>query len=110
MNIDFQRRLLQVFAPLMTMKKALTNWSHWALARRHPQAGLVHHADRGSECTSNGYQALLTKEGITVSMSCTGNCYDNAAMESFLQHSRRSVFIDNSFRIGCKHDKPFLNT
>jgi putative transposase len=54
-----------------------------ALARRHPQAGLLHHSDRGSEYTSRGYQALLTELGIEVSMSRTANCYDNAAMESF---------------------------
>jgi transposase InsO family protein len=54
-----------------------------ALARRHPQAGLLHHSDRGSEYTSWGYQALLADLGIVVSMSRTANCYDNAAMESF---------------------------
>src|SRR5262249_46388912 len=51
-----------------------------ALARRSPEAGLLHHSDRGSEFTSNGYRQLLAKEGIQVSMSRTGNCYDNAAM------------------------------
>jgi transposase InsO family protein len=54
-----------------------------ALARRHPQAGLLHHSDRGSEYTSLGYQALLSALGIEVSMSRTANCYDNAVMESF---------------------------
>jgi putative transposase len=54
-----------------------------ALARRHPQAGLLHHSDRGSEYTSLGYQARLSQRGIVVSMSRTANCYDNAAMEAF---------------------------
>jgi transposase InsO family protein len=54
-----------------------------ALARRHPQAGLLHHSDRGSEYTSLGYQRLLAQLGIVVSMSRTANCYDNAAMEAF---------------------------
>jgi hypothetical protein len=56
---------------------------HMALARRHPQTGLLHHSDRGTEYTSHGYQALLAELGIAVSMSRTANCYDNAAMESF---------------------------
>lgn len=56
---------------------------HMALARRHPQAGLLHHADRGSEDTSLGYQALLAELGIEISMSRTANGYDNAAVESF---------------------------
>ena len=54
-----------------------------AIAQRHPPAGLLHHADRGSEFTSDRYQAVLAEFGIEVSMSRTANCYDNAAMESF---------------------------
>ena len=54
-----------------------------AVARRHPEAGLLHHSDRGSEFTSDRYQAALRELGIEVSMSRTANCWDNAAMESF---------------------------
>ncbi len=57
-----------------------------ALARRHPQSDcfpLLHHSDRGSEYTSLEYQECLKQEGIEVSMSRTGDCYDNTAMESF---------------------------
>ena len=54
-----------------------------AVARRRPQAGLLHHSDRGSTYTSESYQALLQQEGMQSSMSRTADCYDNAAMESF---------------------------
>ncbi len=54
-----------------------------AVARRHPEAELLHHSDRGTEFTSDRYQADLRELGIEVSMSRTGNCWDNAAMESF---------------------------
>lgn len=54
-----------------------------ALMRRHPQAGLLHHSDRGSPYTSGSYQARLSQWGIQVSMSGKGDCSDNAAMESF---------------------------
>lgn len=54
-----------------------------AVARRNPEAGLLHHSDRGSEFTSDRYQATLREWGIEVSMSRTANCWDNAAMESF---------------------------
>lgn len=54
-----------------------------ALIHRQPHAGLVHHSDRGSQYTSQDFQNLLAAYGITASMSGTGNCYDNAAMESF---------------------------
>jgi putative transposase len=55
-----------------------------ALLRRHPAAGLVHHSDRGSQYTSGAYQSLLGQFGVQVSMSGKGDCYDNAAMESFI--------------------------
>jgi putative transposase len=54
-----------------------------AIARRRPKAGLLHHSDRGSQYTSQAYQLCLEQSGIHVSMSRKGNCWDNAAMESF---------------------------
>lgn len=54
-----------------------------ACSTRKPPAGLLHHSDRGCQYTSDTYQGYLADLGCTVSMSRTGNCYDNAAMESF---------------------------
>ena len=54
-----------------------------AVARRRPQAGLLHHSDRGSQYTSQAYQGQLEHIGAVVSMSRKGNCWDNATMESF---------------------------
>ena len=55
-----------------------------ALARRRPGAGLLHHSDRGVQYACGDYQALLARHGIVCSMSRPGNCYDNAATESFI--------------------------
>jgi putative transposase len=54
-----------------------------ALLGRHPPAGLLHHSDQGSQYTSTAYCACLTQAMAQLSMSAAGNCYDNAAMESF---------------------------
>jgi len=54
-----------------------------AWSTRRPAAGLLHHSDRGCQYTSDTYLSYLADLGCTVSMSRTGNCYDNAAMESF---------------------------
>jgi transposase InsO family protein len=56
---------------------------HMALETRQPLPGLLHHSDRGSQYASHDYQAVLTKSQIQASMSRSGNCYDNAPMESF---------------------------
>lgn len=53
-----------------------------ACAQRQPAGELLHHSDRGSQYAAHDYQALLAQHRITVSMSRTGNCYDNAVMES----------------------------
>jgi putative transposase len=54
-----------------------------ALTHRQPTTPMTHHSDRGSQYTSKNFRDLLKKYCIIASMSGTGNCYDNAAMESF---------------------------
>jgi putative transposase len=54
-----------------------------AVINRHPPVQLLHHSDRGSQYTSEAYLHLLENANCQISMSRTGNCYDNAAMESF---------------------------
>jgi transposase InsO family protein len=54
-----------------------------AVKRRCPEAGLLHHSDQGSQYASEDYQRALDARGITCSMSRRGDCYDNAAMESW---------------------------
>jgi len=54
-----------------------------ALQNRRPGEGLLHHSDRGSQYCCQTYQELLVAHRIQVSMSRTGNVYDNAPMESF---------------------------
>jgi transposase InsO family protein len=56
-----------------------------ALVMRHPPAGLIHHSDRGSQYCSIDYQAELRKHRILISMSGTGNCYDNSMVETFFK-------------------------
>jgi transposase InsO family protein len=54
-----------------------------AVQRRRPGQGLLAHTDQGSPYASEDYQKALSDLGIECSMSRKGNCYDNAAMESF---------------------------
>lgn len=54
-----------------------------AIQQRCPPPGLLHHSDRGVQYASQAYRAFLQRHGLVASMSRTGNCYDNALMESF---------------------------
>jgi putative transposase len=53
-----------------------------AIRARQPQAGLVHHSDRGGQYAGAQYRAVLRRAGMEQSMSRAENCYDNAFMES----------------------------
>jgi putative transposase len=54
-----------------------------AVSQRSPATGLLHHSDQGKQYTSEMYQHSLAAYRCQVSMSRVGNCFDNAAMESF---------------------------
>lgn len=54
-----------------------------AVSRQNISKGILLHSDRGSQYASYTYQNLCKEYGFIQSMSSTGNCYDNAMMESF---------------------------
>ena len=54
-----------------------------ALLNRRMPRGVIVHTDRGSQYCSHEHRALLDQHGLIASMSAKGNCYDNAAMESW---------------------------
>jgi putative transposase len=54
-----------------------------ALFRRRRPRGVTMHTDRGSQYCSREHRSLLDLNGLIASMSAKGNCYDNAAMESW---------------------------
>jgi putative transposase len=62
-----------------------------AVARRRPARGLLHHSDRGSVYASADYRARLRALGMRRSMSRRGDCWDNAAVESFFATPKREL-------------------
>jgi len=81
----FSRRVIG-WALDRTLEDALTlSALRMALKQRHPKPGLIHHSDRGVQYASRDYTGLLQQHGIRISMSRTGNPYDNAKAESFIK-------------------------
>lgn len=68
-----------------------------ALWRRKRPRGVIVHSDRGSQYCSHDYQKLLAEHGLICSMSKRGDCYDNAAMESW----------NHSFKVEAIHGERF---
>src|SRR5205085_7208472 len=63
-----------------------------AVQQQRPEAGLIHHSDRGVPYASYDYRAVLSAAGITASISRKADCYDNAAMESFF-HTLKTELV-----------------
>jgi len=68
-----------------------------ALWRRGMPQSVIVHSDRGSQYCSNDYQKLLAHHHLICSMSKRGDCYDNAAMESW----------NHSFKVEAIHGEKF---
>jgi len=58
---------------------------HMAIEERQPGHGVIHHSDQGVQYASTEYIRELQNHGFLISMSRTGNPYDNAKMESFFK-------------------------
>jgi transposase InsO family protein len=65
---------------------------HKALRNRKPERGVMFHSDRGTQYASYAFRDLMERYGFVQSMSSSGNCYDNALMESFF-HTLKTELI-----------------
>ncbi|WP_031596819.1 IS3 family transposase, partial [Pseudomonas savastanoi] len=68
-----------------------------AFTRLGPDEKPILHSDQGWQYRMPIYQRLLHENSITASMSRKGNCYDNAAIESFFSTLKSEFFYLNKF-------------
>jgi putative transposase len=66
-------------------------------ARGGQTAGVIAHADRGSQYTSNDYLDFCAAHQLRPSVGRTGICYDNAVAESFWESLKRECLQDRVF-------------
>jgi putative transposase len=69
-----------------------------AISVRRPEAGLIHHSDRGTQYTSIAFGRRCREAGIALSMGSTGDCFDNAMAESFFASLETELIDRTSFR------------
>jgi len=97
--LDLYSRRVIGWAVSNRMKKGLAIRAlEMAVALRKPAKGCIHHSDRGSQYYSHDYQKLLRQHGFKVSMSGKGNCYDNAAMETFFKTIKAELIWRHSWQ------------
>ncbi|MFH1079269.1 MAG: DDE-type integrase/transposase/recombinase [Pseudomonadota bacterium] len=69
---------------------------HQALGRR--KADHIFHSDHGSQYAGHAFRSVLKQHHFSRSMSATGNCYDNTAMESFFHTLKTEVVYFERYR------------
>jgi putative transposase len=79
----FSRRVVGWSMSATMTAQLVTDALLMAIWRRGKPDALLHHSDRGSQYTSEQFRTLMEGNGVTGSMSRSGNVWDNAVMESF---------------------------
>jgi transposase InsO family protein len=79
-------------------KNLISESLYRAMLAKRPATGLLHHSDRGSQYCSQDYRDILDQFGLQVSMSGSGNCYDNAPMESFWATLKQELIHHRQYR------------
>jgi transposase InsO family protein len=69
-----------------------------AVTSRQIEPELLLHSDRGVQYRGHDYQLALREYGIRCSMSRTGNCWDNAVMESFFSRLKVELIYAENYR------------
>lgn len=96
--MDLFSRMIVGWAMDATMSAELVKKAFkMAVTNRKPFKGLLHHSDRGSQYASELYRSMLADYYVRVSMSRTGNCYDNAVAESFFSTLKREQVDEQDY-------------
>ena len=69
-----------------------------AITQRRPEAGLVHHTDRGAVYSAPAYRELLAEVGMRPSMNGRKTAYDNAVAESFFSNLKNEWVHHHDFK------------
>ena len=96
----FSRRVVGWSMQSRMSAELVTDALVMALWRRRPGQALLHHSDQGSQYTSALFQRLLELHGIECSLSRRGDCWDNAAMESFFSSLKSERLNRRTYRNG----------
>lgn len=92
------RRLLGYSMADHMRTELVTDALEMALAARGgAAAGVIAHADRGSQYTSNDYLDFCIAHQLKPSVGRTGICFDNAAAESFWASLKRECVQNRTF-------------
>ncbi|GAA2703332.1 hypothetical protein GCM10010412_101370 [Nonomuraea recticatena] len=79
----FSRRIVGWAMAEHMRTELVTDALAMALHQRRPEAGVIHHSDKGGQYTSIAFGQRCEQAGVRPSTGRTGTCFDNAITESF---------------------------
>jgi len=94
----FSRRVVGWSMSASMTAQLVTDALVMAIWRRGKPEALLHHSDQGSQYTSEQFQRLMAANGVTCSMSRSGDVWDNAAMESFFSSLKTERTARKTYR------------
>ncbi len=94
----FSRRIVGWSMSRRSGRRLVVDALTMAVEARRPEGPLIHHSDRSGQYSSDDFRNELKKHGIDCFMSSTGNCYDNAVVESFFGVLKRERVIRVRYR------------
>ncbi|MEV5898332.1 IS3 family transposase [Nonomuraea fuscirosea] len=80
-----------------------------ALHQRHPEAGVIHHSDKGSQYTSIAFGQCCEQAGVRPSTGRTGTCFDNAITESFFASLECELIDRRTFRTRSEAERALFS-
>ncbi len=94
----FSRRIVGWSMSSSLKTTIATDALQMALDGRELHGDLIHHSDRGVQYAASDFRKLLDAHSIAASMSRKGNCYDNAAKESFFHTLKTELVHHERYR------------
>lgn len=94
----YSRRIIGWALDTTMVESLVTRALEMAFAQRSTEPGLLIHSDRGVQYRATRYQSLIRRYGGEPSMSRPGNCWDNAAMESFFSRLKVELVYAERFQ------------
>ncbi|MFG1685210.1 IS3 family transposase [Nonomuraea sp. NPDC049269] len=105
----FSRRIVGWAMAEHMRTELVTDALAMALHQRRPEAGVIHHSDKGGQYTSLAFGQRCEQAGVRPSTGRTGTCFDNAITESFFASLECELIDQRTFRTRSEAERALFS-
>ncbi|MFI6637458.1 IS3 family transposase [Nonomuraea fuscirosea] len=105
----FSRRIVGWAMAEHMRTELVTDALAMALHQRRPEAGVIHHSDKGGQYTSIAFGQRCEQAGVRPSTGRTGTCFDNAITESFFASLECELIDRRTFRTRSEAERALFS-